>query len=628
VLCYSPYTLWALHGLWETTILHGARLRGAEVRHVLCDALYDECDIFWGAVNPRHPRGCLECQMEQAKLMYGQAEEYEWLGRYLLPDERREAQRFANAVPDSELRAARYGDWAVGEWVASSVHSHFRDATLDLGDPRVAHVFRRYVKSGLVAAFALTRLLDDFQPDVLLQFNGRQSSTRVSFELARARGIRVIGHESGNRSGHLYVCENEPTTSLEPLRRIWADWRDVALAEDELAEVVERFREREHGRAMYHSYNTDPDEPAAVRQALGLKAGRPLWVVFTSSDDEVAEDPQWQGPLPSQLGWIERTVEWAAAHPELDLVIRAHPNTGGKASTGRNETLLRAYDALGRRLPANCRLVGPTEELSSYTLMSLCDVGLVWHSTVAIELALKGKQTLVASGCPARGRGFTVDVEDGDGYEGLLDDLAARPGPLPLEQVRLAYRFAFRAFCRADVPFPLVEMTDARTGSLAYTTLEELAPGRDPSLDRICRILLEGEPVFPAPAAGDLARPTDAEDAFLRRFAPPRTFAVLAAADEVIADASILDAWAAQFRGGDEATLYVETAPPLVDALVAAVVAAGLDGDDSAEIVATDAPPAAVSAVLSRRPAAHAPTFDPERAAELRSLAAAYWEAA
>jgi hypothetical protein len=260
--------------------------------------------------------------------------------------------------------------------------------------------------------------------------------------------------------------------------------------------------------------------------------------------------------------------------------------------------------------------------------MSLCDVGLVWHSTVAIELALKGKQTLVASGCPARGRGFTVDVEDGDGYEGLLDDLAARPGPLPLEQVRLAYRFAFRAFCRADVPFPLVEMTDARTGSLAYTTLEELAPGRDPSLDRICRILLEGEPVFPAPAAGDLARPTDAEDAFLRRFAPPRTFAVLAAADEVIADASILDAWAAQFRGGDEATLYVETAPPLVDALVAAVVAAGLDGDDSAEIVATDAPPAAVSAVLSRRPAAHAPTFDPERAAELRSLAAAYWEAA
>jgi len=58
------------------------------------------------------------------------------------------------------------------------------------------------------------------------------------------------------------------------------------------------------------------------------------------------------------------------------------------------------------------------------------------------------------------------------------------------------------------------------------------------------------------------------------------------------------------------------------------VVAAGLDGDDAAEIVATDAPPARVAAVLSRRNGADAPTFAPERAAELRSLAVQLWEAA
>src|SRR4030042_2166029 len=80
VLCYAPYKLWELHGMWETTILHALKLRGAEVSHVLCDALYRECDVFWTAANPRHRLACQQCQAKVTNLALTMGLGFEWVG--------------------------------------------------------------------------------------------------------------------------------------------------------------------------------------------------------------------------------------------------------------------------------------------------------------------------------------------------------------------------------------------------------------------------------------------------------------------------------------------------------------------------------------------------------------------
>ena len=117
----------------------------------------------------------------------------------------------------------------MGEWVRMSVQSHFRRNVIDVSDPAIERAMRSYVYSGLVACFALDRLLDESAPDVLVVFNGRQSSTRVALELARARGIRVVVHERGPREETLSLVENVSCTSLEPFRTCWREWGDVPL---------------------------------------------------------------------------------------------------------------------------------------------------------------------------------------------------------------------------------------------------------------------------------------------------------------------------------------------------------------------------------------------------------------
>ena len=609
VLCYAPYNRWALHGRWEMTILHGLKLRGADVDYVLCDGLYSDCDIHWDALNPRPANACGNCQLEQVKLVTSMGIDFHWLGRYLMPDEAREARRWADALAPEELLGATYGAWAVGAWIRGSVQSHLRRSELDLADPAVARVVRSYVFSGLVACFALDRLLDESDPDVLLVFNGRLSSTRVALELARARGIRTIAHETGNRNETIRLFENGTCLSLEPVRQFWRDWADVPLDAEELEAVTRALARREHGGDLGSAFSPPPRPSAGELERLGLTPGRPLWALFTSSDDETAGEPGWESPFASQPEWVARTIALAARHPELDLVVRVHPNTGGRRSKGTNQLLKAEMERLGRDLPPNVRMVAPDDDVSSYSLMNACSVGLVWASTVGVELACKGKHVVVASGNVVGGTSFVTTIADAADYEATVEPLAALPaGASSPHVLRLALRFAHGFFYKFAIPFPLVRVPAVNVSELAYTSLEALMPGRDATLDRCARILLQGESPVPAPTAAERARPTDAEDAHLTA-ARPRAVTGLAFAEEIIADATLLQAWARTFAGRDDVTLVIHTLADQVERLVAVVEQAGLGDADGPDLVAVEADAAtlaSIDAVFSRHALAEA----------------------
>ena len=602
ILCYAPYNRWALHGKWEMTILQAAMLRGAEVDYVACDGLFTDCDQFWAATEPRHARSCTECQAMQAKLIHEMGMDYTWLGRYLQLEERDAARDWARAVPFDELETATYGDFEVAEWIRGSMHSHFRTSKLDLSDPRVENTFRSYLFSGLVACFALDRLLQASAPDVLFLFNGRQSSTRVALELARRHGIRVVTHERGPRNETLGMWVDHTCVSLEPYRRLWRDWGEVPLTADEL-ETMDRFLwERAHGINLgFVPYNTDPQAEDELFARLGLDPQRPLWALFTSSDDEISAEREWQGSFPSQLDWIQRTIDFAGRHPELQLVVRVHPNTGSKRSVGANVGQLRELTALGDRLPENVRLILPDEDLSSYTLMDAATVGLVYASTVGIELACKGKATLIAAPSAFSGLPFAHTVLEPERYEAKLEELrGVAVGTVSPEVRRLAYRMAYATWFRNGIDFPLVTMPHPSTGVLQWAHLDQLQPGRDAGLDRAVRVLIDGEDVLPAPSAEVRAR-SDADET--RFFA--RRLSVLAFADELVDDPALLSAWGTALSGADPVTLVIQADGPAMERLVEAVTAAGLTGDDAADLLAFDpaaSSPPPVDAAFSRRP--------------------------
>ena len=510
VLCYMPYGRWNVHALQEMTILHAARLRGAEVRYVLCDGVFRECDMHWGVVLPRTANSCAVCIAGQHQQADNMKFPHEWLGGFITASEREMASEWAASLPVASLLSATWQEWTLGAWVVSSVHSHFRANEVNTADVEHERVMRAYLEAGLLTAFAVSRLLREWQPDVLLQFNGRQATTRVALELARAAGVRVVTHERGWLTETMYLAENADCLAMQPLRDAWAQWRHVPLTAAQCDRVAQWLCDRAHGRNLnWQAYTAAPGAVDEVRARLRLRDDAPCLVAFTSSEDEYIASSDYTGVFGTQLSWLQHTVEWARENPDVDFVIRVHPNTGSRVSTGRNEGQLAALQRLATELPATVHMVWPDDEISSYTLLDLAAGALVYVSTIGLESACRGIPTFLGSTTVFSGHGFADEFTTVDAYPAVLRRYADGEGEAESRARRTsAYRFAFLALDRYMVPFPLVQMPTFSTSRLGYASLDALLPGTDASLDRVVSVLLDGAPVCAGPDADVDCDPT------------------------------------------------------------------------------------------------------------------------
>jgi hypothetical protein len=526
ILCYSPYTIWQLHALWEVTILRAMRLRGYTVDYVLCDSEYRDCDLFTVSTfgYPRPEMACNLCQQRAATFMHQMEMPYHWLGRYLTLAERERADQWVQTLCPESFPEAVYGEWTLGHWVQSSVYTHFRINAFDLDDPIQQHVWRNFLYSALVAAFGISRLVDVSQPDTVLLFNGRMSSTRVALEICKQKGIPVFCHERGVLTESMSLIPNETTTlSLKVFHRYWALWQDLPLREHQIQQAFAYISGREQGKNLNWSpFNPPPSEDLmAVYKFLALDPQQPVWVFFPSTEDEVIAEKNQMAPLASQREWIQRAIDYVLLHPHIQLVIRAHPNIINKVLArhgvpggGSNSHELAFFEELAARAYPNIRVILPDAELSSYSLMNIATAGIAPLSTTALELAMKGKAVLVGEASMLAGAACAHTLRDPEAFSQTLDSfLTLSPGTVNPDLMRHACRLVYFWTQRWNIPFPLIKMHNVEKGELLYHHLDELLPGREMHLDRICRMLMTGEMGL-TPSAYDRIRDEQDEQAF------------------------------------------------------------------------------------------------------------------
>lgn len=520
IVCFAPYTTWSIHSARQVAILQALRLRGCTVSYVTCDAVFSDCDVLQpgnGAPAQKPANACLICQSSVAARLAAWGMPYRWLGRWLTTEDFRAAAKWASALRPEELMSARYGEWDIGAWVCSSVHTHLRQNKLDIADQRTVAIYASYLYSGLLAATSFSRLLEEEKPDFMLLFNGRMGPMRTALELGKRQGVRALVEERGFVPGHLTLFENTHCIDGRALAAAWKKWADVPLSGEEI-EALGRFLEaRWRGQKESISYIISAEDAEETRAALRLDPERPVWALFTSNLDETVANGLADGVFESHDAWILASVAFARRRPDIQLVIRVHPNSGSRRSFSRNEQELAFYDALGRGLPGNVTLVRSDDALNSYNLAAIADVGLTWHSTIGLEMAALGKPVIRCGSPEINVHPFLPAPAEVEDFDRILDTLAAGRGPEPLLLARAAWRFAYLAYFRESFAFPLVKQSDWYMGDMNFESLDSLAPGRDAMLDRICEHVMRGAALHAEPPARG-ADIVDAETAAIGRW--------------------------------------------------------------------------------------------------------------
>jgi hypothetical protein len=88
--------------------------------------------------------------------------------------------------------------------------------------------------------------------------------------------------------------------------------------------------------------------------------------------------------------------------------------------------------------------------------VDIADVGLVYTTTVGMEMAMSGIPVIVVGNTHYRNKGFTLDPESWQGYFEILSNVLEHPGQNRLtdRQVEQAWNYAYRFFFDYPHPFP------------------------------------------------------------------------------------------------------------------------------------------------------------------------------
>jgi len=94
--------------------------------------------------------------------------------------------------------------------------------------------------------------------------------------------------------------------------------------------------------------------------------------------------------------------------------------------------------------------------VNTYDLMDVADLGLVYTTTVGLEMALRGIPVIVAGKTHYRNRGFTYDPATWVEYFKLLNKLLGnlRENRLNETQINQAWKYTYLFFFKYPLPFP------------------------------------------------------------------------------------------------------------------------------------------------------------------------------
>lgn len=125
----------------------------------------------------------------------------------------------------------------------------------------------------------------------------------------------------------------------------------------------------------------------------------------------------------NQREWLAEVIRFFLAHPDLKLVVRAHPDEIWANARVRMGSIAKALAGNA----SNIYVLDAEEPVNTYAVAERCSVGLVWVSHIGVDMVLRGKQVLVAADAPYARLGVGLKPADRHEYFVRLLDLIRDP---------------------------------------------------------------------------------------------------------------------------------------------------------------------------------------------------------
>ena len=316
--------------------------------------------------------------------------------------------------------------------------------------PRSRDLYRIRSERNLAVARAVLKLLKRNEFDVMVIPNGSILEFGMIFRLARWFGLPAVTYDFGEQRSRIWLAQNAEVMRQDT-SSLWAMRDEDPLTNWEEAALEDLYAARKEGKVWanfarkWQSGRQQGEHE--LRSSLGLDPEKPLVLLCTNVvGDSLALGRQIF--TEGMAEWLEITIRHFAKRQDVQLVVRVHPGELLGAGYPSTEIVHQALPTL----PGHIVVVPPDSPINTYDLIAQASLGLVYTTTVGLEMAMSGLPVIVSGATHYRGKGFTYDPETKDEYTAMLTSNAAEP--LSSIQVQKAMHYAYVFFFEYPFPYP------------------------------------------------------------------------------------------------------------------------------------------------------------------------------
>ena len=325
---------------------------------------------------------------------------------------------------------------------------------VDMSNAKDKVLYDLRIKRNTFAALAALEWMQTNKPDVVLIPNGLILEMGIVFRVARYLNIPAVTFEFNDQREQIWLAQN---TSImrQDTDYLVRDRCSLPMTD----EMYERLADLENARRGARVWGkskrlwqyVSSQGAEETRKALGLD-NRPIVLLAAN----VLGDSLTLGRnifAESMSEWITKTVQYLAKRTDVQLIVRIHPGEKIVPQVKSMGTVVR--EALPE-IPSHIHVIGASDNVNTYDLIEIANLGLAYTTTVGVETAMNGIPVISCGETHYRNRGFTLDPNTWDEYfstlEKILSDLPAHR--LTEEQTAKAWNYAYRFFFEYPRPFP------------------------------------------------------------------------------------------------------------------------------------------------------------------------------
>jgi hypothetical protein len=410
-------------------------------------------DLLW---TPRYEHDNAD-QLENAVNMYQ---------KFLPPFSKIEDDRFrpisVHDVPMKTLSSELTGE-IEKQAIRDTVHTT-QDVRIDI-EGRHRNIYRHHLHVLQQFAGVLETMFEENKYDTVLIPNGVLFECGITRRVGLHHNVPVCSLDSFRGVNEFQICSSWTQPAL--------DW-DTAIVEDawkadephistpEVKANVQKMWSISDNPDdnIYSQQFVKSDQIDSIRSLLCLDDAKPIVLILPSLGHEKHFRVKHYG-FRDHVEWFEEIVEHLTTRDDCTVVIRSHPypinaKTDPLNIGASNEHAEPILDRMFEKLPPHFRLVKAKDDVNTYDLLSMADIILTYHSTMALEAAIIGKPSVLCSNIHYAEKGFTYDANTKDAYINTIDELICNPakGRLTERQIELAECYANVWYFKWPKPFP------------------------------------------------------------------------------------------------------------------------------------------------------------------------------